>query len=377
MAEGKTKDTETLAGYTVKKNQHSISGLSSGAFMTVQLHLAHSSSFIGAGVIAGGPYRCVESFPHNTLTDTEDAYTMNALYSCMTPLIPQTAPNARRLAALARQTAAAGRIDAIKNIENQRLYLFTGSRDTVVNQDVVKSTRDFYEQLGVKPDNIKFIDNVPAGHSIITDNVEDSDLGTNQPPYINYGGYMQSHDILSHIYGKLLPPAKHLTGDLIRFDQSEFVHGDASMATFGYVYVPQAVKQGKKPARGVHIALHGCKQGYNYINYVAGVPDTANQAPFGNRYITTTGYNHIAETNDIIVLYPQATGDDDNADQNPDGCWDWWGYTSLNPKNPDYYSKEAIQISAIFKMLERLCSGPSEKEAAQSIPSDADAVVKA
>jgi hypothetical protein len=37
-----------LAAYNVKKGESSISGLSSGVFMTVQLHLAHSSRFAGA-----------------------------------------------------------------------------------------------------------------------------------------------------------------------------------------------------------------------------------------------------------------------------------------------------------------------------------------
>ena len=50
-----------LGAYQVKKGQSSVSGLSSGAFMTVQLHLAHSASFAGAGIIAGGPYRCAPS----------------------------------------------------------------------------------------------------------------------------------------------------------------------------------------------------------------------------------------------------------------------------------------------------------------------------
>ena len=117
--------------------------------------------------------------------------------------------------------------------------------------------------------------------------------------------------------------------------------------------LPSAVLAGRAQAR-VHIALHGCKQGYNYVNYVRGLPDTANQPPYGNRYITTTGYNHIAESNDIIVLYPQVEGSDGGDLQNPDGCWDWWGYSSPTPRNPDYYSKNAVQIRAIAAMLERL-----------------------
>jgi hypothetical protein len=30
--------------------------------MTVQLHLAYSGSFCGADIIAGGPFRCAESY---------------------------------------------------------------------------------------------------------------------------------------------------------------------------------------------------------------------------------------------------------------------------------------------------------------------------
>lgn len=195
---------------------------------------------------------------------------------------------------------------------------------------------------------------MPAGHSIITDNPEDSPLAANQPPYINRGGFMQSHDILRHIYGDLAAPAEQPTGRLLRFDQTEFFGNEAraSMSEFGYAYVPRAVEEGA-PAR-VHIALHGCKQGYNYINFVNGRPDIANSPPYGNRYVTTTGYNSIADSNNIVVLYPQAEGRDGDDAQNPDGCWDWWGYTSPDPRQPDYYSRKAIQIQAIHGMLIRL-----------------------
>lgn len=341
-----------LASYNVQKGQSSVSGLSSGAFMTVQLHLAHSASFVGAGIIAGGPFRCAESYRAAGLV--EDSYIENCLYICMNPLVPQTTPNAQRLAELARETAKAGQIDATSNLADDRVYIFTGSEDNVVYSDVVARTRLFYELLGVNPANIIYDDSVPAGHSIITDNPEDSPLDTNQPPYINNGGFMQSHDILRHIYGDLKPAAERLSGKLVRFDQTEFFGNEAraSMSPYGYAYVPRAVEEGA-PAR-VHIALHGCKQGYNYVDYVNGRADIANQPPYGNRYITTTGYNHIADSNDIIVLYPQAQGTDNGETQNPDGCWDWWGYTSLDPRQPDYYSRNAIQIKAIHAMLKRL-----------------------
>jgi hypothetical protein len=342
-----------LGKYKVKRGQSSVSGLSSGAFMSVQLHLAHSSSFMGVGIIAGGPFRCAESYRGAAML-AEDAYVQGAMYICMNPLVPQTSPDARRLADWAREAAAAGEIDAVEHLVDHRVYIFTGSKDEVVYSDVVERTRRFYRLLGVPDDRIAYRDDVPAGHSIITDNPEDSPLGANEPPYINHGGFMQSHDILRHIYGNLRSPSERLEGRLFRFDQTEFFGGEtrASMSPFGYAYVPRAVQEGA-PAR-VHVALHGCKQGYNYVNYVNGRPDIRNVPPYGNRYVTTTGYNNIADSNDIIVLYPQAQGTDDADTQNPDGCWDWWGYTSTSATKPDYYSRRAIQIQAIHGMLSRL-----------------------
>src|SRR3712207_2309025 len=41
-----------------------VSGLSSGAFFAHQFHVTYSSVVEGAGLVAGGPYGCVESIPH-------------------------------------------------------------------------------------------------------------------------------------------------------------------------------------------------------------------------------------------------------------------------------------------------------------------------
>jgi len=42
-----------------------------------------------------------------------------------------------------------------------------------------------------------------------------------------------------------------------------------------------------------------------------------------DKFARHTGYNEVAELNNIILIYPQATAIVDN----PLGCWDWWGYT--------------------------------------------------
>ena len=44
--------------YGAATGKTTVSGLSAGAFMAVQLQVAYSASIAGAGVVAGGPYYC-------------------------------------------------------------------------------------------------------------------------------------------------------------------------------------------------------------------------------------------------------------------------------------------------------------------------------
>src|SRR5260370_40451679 len=50
--------TEPLPALHADIRSLTVSGVSSGGYMAVQLHIAHSERVKGAGVIAGGPYYC-------------------------------------------------------------------------------------------------------------------------------------------------------------------------------------------------------------------------------------------------------------------------------------------------------------------------------
>ncbi|MNL69447.1 hypothetical protein D3C87_1943080 [compost metagenome] len=62
------------------------------------------------------------------------------------------------------------------------------------------------------------------------------------------------------------------------------------------------------------------------------------------------GYNEWAEANGIVILYPAAS----TAKLNPNGCWDWFGYTGK-----DYALRQAKQIVLVHKMIERLKQVPA------------------
>ena len=121
-------------------------------------------------------------------------------------------------------------------------------------------TAAFYRLAGVPEKNIKYINNVGAGHSIITDNSKDIDCPVTAPPYINDCHFTQSQDILRQIYGNLNPPAGKLSGRIIKFNQGEFIRDSllSSMSDDAYLYVPKSC--GTEICK-VHIAFHGCQQG--------------------------------------------------------------------------------------------------------------------
>ena len=83
----------------------------------------------------------------------------------------------------------------------------------------------------------------------------------------------------------------------------------------------------------VHVALHGCVQSAESV---------------GNRFYTETGYNRWADSNRMLVLYPQVN-QSALRPYNPKGCWDWWGYSGSQ-----YAYKSAPQMKAIMQMVDRL-----------------------
>jgi len=53
----------------------SLSGISAGAFMAQQFHVAHSAHIAGVGLIAGGPYRCAAGvYPPYSWLDVTGLY---------------------------------------------------------------------------------------------------------------------------------------------------------------------------------------------------------------------------------------------------------------------------------------------------------------
>ncbi|WP_420345509.1 hypothetical protein [Pelagibius sp.] len=292
-----------------------VSGLSSGAYMAVQLHVAHSKSIIGAAVVAGGPYFCAEG------------QLMTALNRCMQTT--SELPDVAALLAQAQSLADAGRIDPLANLAGDRIYLFSGTEDNTVTPPVMAAARDFYRQAGIVDQDIETVTDVAAGHAFIAEGAPVPCAET-ETPFLNDCGFDQAGDILQHLYGALLPPQPADAGRLIVFDQTEFLADPEShgMATGGFAYVPAACATGEDCR--LHIAFAGCRQTPEHI---------------GDLYARTAGFNRWAESNRLVVLYPQSS----TSPGNPNGCWDWWGYD-----DSAYHTKSGRQIKTVAAMAARL-----------------------
>jgi len=313
--------------------QTSVSGLSSGAYMAGQIQVAHAKEIIGAGIVAGGPYGCAESEASRAFPFWPTAVAQNAaqaLYRCMQTLWGE--PEPAELAKRARELAEDGAIDPLEDLESDNVYLYSGKRDQTVALAVVKAAKRFYEEVGVESGNMTLIEG-DGGHAFITEE-GGAACGLSEAPYLSNCGYDQAKAILGWIYGPLAEEAPEPEGNFIVFDQSAFSSYAAAMAEEGALYVPKTCAAA--PGCRVHVALHGCGQ-------------SREQA--GDAFIKGAGFAEVADTNRIVVLFPQAK----RSAINPDGCWDWWGYTGL-----DFLGKEAPQIAAIWAMVERLSAAQEE-----------------
>ena len=91
--------------------------------MAGQFHVAFSTSLRGAAIVAGGPYDCAGG---------SIAF---AMQRCMETNLGT--PDPARLLARARDRASRGEIDPLDGLLADKVYVFSGTRDTTVTPPVV------------------------------------------------------------------------------------------------------------------------------------------------------------------------------------------------------------------------------------------------
>ena len=313
-------------------NQTTVSGISAGAYMAGQFQMAHGRDVVGAALIAGGPYGCAQSAfaGFSPRSGAAMLSATRAVNGCMlNAMSVWGVPNPQRLANKAQRLAHEQKIDPIADVTSDRIYLFSGRNDHTVVPQIVEAARDYYRALGVAAEQISFVRNVGAGHGFIVEEANAS-CSYSGPPYVVDCDYDQAGALLKTLYGSLNEPSDEMQGEYVMFDQRPFTQGldPTSLSSDGVVYVPNDCRD--RPGCRIHIVFHGCAQ---------------NQSTVGDAFVKGSGFSRWADTNRIIVLFPQVQA----GPLNPGGCWDWWGYTGAN-----YLTKDAPQIKTVRRMLEVL-----------------------
>ena len=316
-----------LPALNIDTGQITVSGLSSGGFMANQLGIAYSSTFKGVGVFAAGPYMC-------------------AGHSNYTACMYNASISASRLATMQADIDAwsGSAIDPKANIAGQNVFMFVGTSDYTVGPNPMNALQTQYANNGVPAANLQYVQRASTAHVFPTDfdATGNNACSSSASPYISNCGYDGAKAVLTQFYGTLnarnnAPAA----ANYIEFDQTAFTT-NPGMAATGWAYVPATCASGTQCR--LHVALHGCQQ---------------NAATIGDKFIKNTGYTRWADTNQIVVLFPQTKVDNTSRATaasgslaNPNGCWDWIGWYGAN-----FARKAGTQMAALKAMVDKVASG--------------------
>ena len=305
----------TLPALPIDPASVTVSGLSSGAAMATQLHIAHSGVIHGAALVAGVPYQC----SGGTLR--------HSLGRCMKANEPIPTPELIELTSL---LALEGYIDPIADLADDRVWIFRGALDPYVQKPVADAIQYYYEAL-VNPANVARVELEQAAHTFPTARTDASACNETEPPFVGSCGYDGAAALLGHLYGTLSPSRAPREGELVEFDQRPYAKaaGSEGLADKGLLFVPETCRAGGDRQCRLHVVFHGCKQGLPAI---------------GRAFVLGSGYLDVAAANHVVLLLPQIEAS--YHPLNPMGCWDWWGY-----EGEDYATKRGPQVAAVRAMV--------------------------
>lgn len=292
-----------------------VSGLSSGGYMANQFHISHSDWVDKVGIIAAGPYYCAQ----NSIK--------TALAQCVSTSTDATSQNLSQQADVFESQQKIAKLD---NLTSSKVWLLRGTKDATIHTGVTQALHAQYLQW-VDPKNVAYIENQPFAHHVPTLTFG-SQCDVSESPFLGNCDYDAAGNMLNFLYPSLLPRNAQPQGQLLTFSQQALGGEHAtSLAEQGFVYIPKSCQAGESCQ--LHISFHGCQQ---------------NGQTVGKQFVENNGLNNWADTNHLVVLYPQ-TKNSMFMPLNPQGCWDWWGYSGN-----EYATQNGQQIKAVKHIAESL-----------------------
>jgi hypothetical protein len=302
------------SGLDIDKQAITISGISSGAAMAHQVHIAYSDIFSGAGLFSSVPYNCAETS------------LITAMKRCMMNFDEPLPVD--EFEVYIKQGAENGALADPAKLKDDRVFTFIGTKDTKISPLVHNATAELYGKF-IPDDHILQVKGVEAGHVFPA-----KDRGNSctelVPPFVGNCDYDGAGEMLGFLYPDLkAPEADPKTGLL---EVSLPGADEAELMETAYLYAPAACSNGEKSCP-LHLVLHGCAQSAEVV---------------GTDFIEQSGYLPWAAANDIVLAFPQVQKSM-VAPMNPHGCWDWWGYTG-----DDYLDRNGAQMKVLADWVNQL-----------------------
>lgn len=294
-------------------------GISSGAIMAQQMHLAWSDHINGAVLLAGPPYQCAEGSLERAL-----GYCLKAAGA---------APDMAKLAAEISARAQRGDLAPLEGLRGDRVLVAHGKNDTLVPASMAQAAYALYQALPEAASmSLRFDGDGNFAH-LWPSLSAGVDCQTTATPYIGNCNRDFAAEVMQALFGDAPAAAPaQAGGSLSVFDQDAYSPEgeDALLDSRGLLYQPEQCSAGK--FCGLVIAFHGCEQ---------------NQATIGETFARDNGLNRWADVYDTVVLYPQTRSS--YLPLNPKACWDWWGYSGT-----DYDTRKGVQLRAVANMAAAL-----------------------
>ena len=246
-----------------------------------------------------------------------------------------------------------GAIDATSHLSHHRIWLLSGGNDHVVDRKLVSAAETLYRNLGVPEVQIRHKNIPDAGHGFPTVQATEACSAT-QAPYLTQCHVDAAGELLKWLYPGTPEPGVGTAdeGSLKQFRQARYGTRNEfnGLDSSGWLYVPKACEQSAVHCQ-LHVVFHGCEQGQSYV---------ASGKRYGTQFVKGAGYNRWAEAGNLVILYPQVKssnqGDMYNPYRlNPNGCWDFWGYTEeFAATDRNFAKRSAPQMRAVKAMIDDL-----------------------
>ena len=297
----------------VDRNQITVSGISAGAQMAHQLHIAFPEIFSGVGVLAGSPYGCAAGSLGVAMT------------RCMGK-VDAVLPIGEFVENI-RSAEKEGQVGEISLLRDDPVWIFHGSLDQIVAVELSDATMALYGEF-IPSGNIRYVKDIAAAHTFPT-RASGSACDIYESPFIGNCSFDAAGELLQHLYDDLdAPTGKIQTG----LTETKLPGGVAAgLNDTAYLYIPAACTTGEQSCKA-HLVLHGCAQ---------------SSAELGTDFIEQSGYLPWAAANNIVLAFPQVSP----APANPFSCWDWWGYTGTT-----YLGREGKQMKVLSDWMIGLSS---------------------